>query len=124
MKCSKRKVYSKISTIPKKSLRNCPFFPNAIACSPNFLTSANTDSRQNVSFDCSEIVVKLPDQTLLKNNLHTFLRGYFNNSCFGRIIKTASLVPFHIKSSNCPIHPPITTVKPVYSRHALKWTPG
>ena len=85
---------------------------------PEFLTSANADSKKNVSFEYSEIVGSLPEkdlylshlinQTLLKQSFHTFLREYWENcsyESFGKLSKKLSLIAFLLKNSSCPIHP-------------------
>ena len=58
-------------------------------CSPEFLTSGNTDSKKNVSFEYSEIAGSLPE----------------------KILKKAYLVAFLLKIARCSIHPPITMPK-------------
>ena len=54
----------KFQKFQKHLCKTVPFFPNATVLSPEFLTSANTDSKKNVSFDCSELVVSLPEKGL------------------------------------------------------------
>ena len=59
-----RKGYSKISEISKNLCENVPFFLTLQSCSPEFLTSANTNSKKSASFAYSEIVGTLPEKGL------------------------------------------------------------
>ena len=61
-KCLERKGCPKILKIPKRSLPTVPFSLTPQPCSLEFLTSANTDSKKNASFECSEIVGSLPEK--------------------------------------------------------------
>ena len=60
----KGQYFLKYQQFQKNLCETVVFFPTLQLCSPKFLTSANTDSRENVSFDCSEIAVKLPEKDL------------------------------------------------------------
>ena len=60
LKRSERKECSKISKIPEKHLQNCFFSLTLKVCSPEFLASGKNVPKENVSFQCSEIVGILP----------------------------------------------------------------
>ena len=78
-------------------------------CNPEFLTSANTDSKESVSFffEYSEIVGSLPEKVSVikwfdwlnasKKYHYTFLRGWWKNCChkiFGKLSRNVfSSVP-------------------------------
>ena len=115
LKFSEMKRCSKISKTVSFSLTLQPW-------SPEFVTLSTTDSRENVSFEYSEIAGSLAKKglwwshliTLLKKYLYTFLGGCWENCClwkFRKIIKKTSLVALLLKNSSCPIHPPITIPK-------------
>ena len=102
-KCSERKRYSIIPKIPKKYLRNCPFF--FIATVPHYRISDLSKYRLSKKM--------FPLSTLLKNHfIHNWedLRKLAVMEVMKNYQKT-SLVAFHLKNSSCPIHPPITVPK-------------
>ena len=69
-KCLERKRFSKISKISKSLCKTMPFSLTLQPCSPilalqpEFLASANTDSKKNVSFEYSKIVGSLQGKGL------------------------------------------------------------
>ena len=54
----------KFRKFQKRICENVPFSLTLQPCSPEFLTSANADSKKNVSFEYSEIVGSLPEKGL------------------------------------------------------------
>ena len=70
-RAQKGKDVIKIRKFPKNLSKTVPFSLTLQSCSPEFLTSANTDSKKNVFFEYSEIVGSLPKKglkwTLIKN---------------------------------------------------------
>ena len=75
-KASERKQCSKISKIRQKSLRKCPFSLTLQLCSEEFLTSANTHSKKNNSFECSEIVGDLPIMKKAYNDVTSITKRF------------------------------------------------
>ena len=52
----------KFRKFQKNLCRTVPFSLTLQSCSPEFLTSAKTDCKTNVSFECFEIVGSLPEE--------------------------------------------------------------
>ena len=60
----KGKDILKFQKFQKSLCGTIPFSPTLQSCSPEFLSSASTDSKKNVSFDCSEVIASLPEKGL------------------------------------------------------------
>ena len=60
----KRKYVLKFRKFQKKLCETVPFYLTLQPCSPEFLTSANTDSKKKFFFEYSEIVESLPEKGL------------------------------------------------------------
>ena len=54
----------KLQKLQKNLCKSVPFSLMLHPCSPEFLTSANADSKKNVSFEYSEIVGSLSEKGL------------------------------------------------------------
>ena len=65
----RKKGWSKISKIPKTLSESVPFSLTLQPWIPEFLTSANADSKKNISFEYSEIVGSLPEKGLYWSHL-------------------------------------------------------
>ena len=68
-KCSERKDCSKSLKFQKTLGKTIPFPLKLQACNAQFLTLPKTDSKKNVSFECSEIVGSLPGKGLQWSHL-------------------------------------------------------
>ena len=60
----KGKNILKFQKFQKHICETVPFFLTLLPCSPEFLTSANTGFKKNVSFEYFEIVGNLPEKGL------------------------------------------------------------
>ena len=60
----KKRLYYKFKNSKKNLCKTVPFRLTLKVCSPQFLPSAKTDSKKNVSFEYSQIVRGLPGKGL------------------------------------------------------------
>ena len=67
-KCSEKKGCSKILQIPKIYLQNCLFLSDVILLQSRISNSTKTDSKKNVSCECSDIVENLPGKGLYRHH--------------------------------------------------------